>query len=85
MGTSERAKLGRQHSSRDRQLDALDAAVGCRPACLDAALTGTMGLHRRSEVAGDELGPVIGAHGLELPAGQGELFGEAMNERLAVT
>jgi hypothetical protein len=56
------------------------AAVGLRPAGVDAAVTGFELLESAGEVVASELVAVVGEHMLQLPAGSLQLAGDTLSE-----
>ena len=84
MGMSERAKAGRQHSSRMVSWRRSTQPLEFGPAGLDEALAGAELIDGVAEVLGPELGAVVGADLFELPAGRLELSGDAVEQLAGV-
>ena len=86
-----RGGLGRQRAGEggppalleDRQLEALDAAVGVRATGLDAALARADGLDGLAELLRAKLRAVVGGHFLQSPAGRLELARDPVKKLLA--
>src|SRR5439155_1062859 len=78
----QRAREGRSPALlEDRQLQALDVAVGGRPAGANEAMVDVELVDRLLELPGAKLRAVVGDHGLEAPTGLGELPRHPSDER----